>query len=539
MRGRIRGIVSGLTAAAFLSSPAWAEDLVIALGSEATAIDPHYHNTGNNNQIIFHLYDSLINQGSSQELNPGLAESWEPIDDTTWEFRLREGVTFHDGSPFTADDVVFTIERAPNVPDSPSSFGFVTAGITDIEVVDDYTLRLHTATPEPLLPTNLSLLRIVSRENGEGATTSDYNSGVASIGTGPFKLVEYVPGDRIVMEANPDYWGGAPEWDTVTIRPITSDPSRLAALLAGDVDLISRVPTSDIDSLKDNPDISLSQGVSNRVIYIHLDSAREITPHVRGADGSEIGNPLRDLRVRQALSMAIDRDEIVEQVMEGVAIPAGQLLPDGFFGTSEDIEVPEYDPEGAKALLAEAGYPDGFQLTIHGPNDRYINDEQIVQAVAQMWARVGVDATVETMPRSVYFSRATGDTENCPHEDMAATGPCSEFSVMLVGWGSGTGESSSALRALLTSKDPERGMGGTNRGRFAHDEMDAVLEEALRTVDDDARAALLARAQEIAMENVGLITTHFQVNTWATRAGLSYIPRTDEYTLAMNVVRAE
>ena len=532
-----RTLALGAALAGLIAGSAQAEDLVIALASEATALDPHYHNTGNNNQIAFHVFDTLIMQGSNQELLPGLAESWEAVDDTTWEFKLRQGVTFHDGSPFTADDVVFTIERAPNVPDSPSSFAFAVASITDIEVVDDHTIRFTTAEPAPLLPTDLSILRIVSRETGEGATTSDYNSGEAAIGTGPFRLAEYTPGDRIVLEANDDYWGGRPDWDTVTLRPITSDPSRVAALLAGDVDIIERVPPADIGLLKDNPDVVLSQGVSNRVIYIHLDSARPTTPYVQAKDGSEVPNPLSDMRVRQALSLAIDRDEIVEQVMEGVAIPAGQLLPDGFFGTSEVIEVPEYDPDQARALLAEAGYPDGFGLTLHGPNDRYINDEQVVQAVAQMWARLGIDAQVETMPRSVYFSRATGNTDLCGDTDLAATGPCSEFSVMLVGWGSDTGESSSPLRALLATKDPDRGRGSTNRGRFSSAEMDAVLDEAMRTVDDDERWALLAQAQEIAMAEVGLIPTHFQVNTWATRPGLRYVPRTDEYTMAMNVAR--
>ena len=532
-----RALALGAAFAGLIAGPAQAEDLVIALGSEATAIDPHYHNTGNNNQIVFHIFDTLIKQGSNQELLPGLAVSWEAVDDTTWEFKLREGVTYHDGSPFTADDVVFTIERAPNVPDSPSSFTHTVTSITDIEVVDDHTIRFTTAEPAPLLPTDLSILRIVSRENGEGATTSDYNSGAAAIGTGPFKLAEYVPGDRIVLEANDDYFDGRPQWDSVTLRPITSDPSRVAALLAGDVDVIERVPPADVAQLKDNPDVVLSQGVSNRVIYIHLDSARDTTPFIQAKDGSEIPNPLRDVRVRQALSLAIDRDEIVEQVMEGIAIPAGQLLPDGFFGTSEDIEVPEYDPDQARALLAEAGYPDGFRLTIHGPNDRYINDEQVVQAIAQMWARIGIDAQVETMPRSVYFSRATGNTDLCPDEAMAASGPCSEFSVMLVGWGSDTGEASSPLRALLATKDSARGLGGTNRGRFSSAEMDALLDEAMRTVNDEERWELLAQAQEAAMAEVGLIPTHFQVNTWATRPGMSYVPRTDEYTMGMNVAQ--
>ncbi|NBC96807.1 MAG: ABC transporter substrate-binding protein [Deinococcus-Thermus bacterium] len=515
-----KALTMGAAAVALLAGQsAWAEDLTIALSSEPTAMDPHYHNLGPNNQIAYHIFDRLINQGPNQELNPGLATSWEPVEDTVWEFTLREGVTFHDGSPFTADDVAFTIERAPNVPDSPSSFATYTAQITEVEVVDDYTVRIHTADPYPLMPNDLSTIAVISREAGEGASTADYNDGTAAVGTGPFKFVDYVPGDRIVMEPNEDYWGEVPEWDQVTFRPITSGPARVAALLAGDVDVVEGVPTSDISQLEENPDVDLSQGVSNRVIYLHIDSDREVTPMVTAKDGSEIDNPFTDVNARRAISMAIDREAIVEEVMEGVAIPAGQLLPEGFFGVSPDIDVPEYDPEGAQALLAEAGYPDGFALTIHGPNDRYINDAAVVQAIAQMLSRIGIDTTVDTMPRSVYFGRASA----------------LEFSLMLVGWGSGTGEASSPLKSLIGTHDPEKGWGASNRGRFSNEEVDSLLEEALRTVDDETREALLIEATEIAMDQVAIIPTHFQVNTWGTRAGLQYQPRTDEYTLAIGV----
>jgi peptide/nickel transport system substrate-binding protein len=225
--------------------------------------------------------------------------------------------------------------------------------------------------------------------------------------------------------------------------------------------------------------------------------------------------------------MAINRDVIVERVMEGVAIPAGQLLPDGFFGVSENLSPPAYDPEGAKALLAEAGYGDGFQMTIHGPNDRYINDAKIAEAVAQMLTRVGIKTAVETMPRSVYFGRAsTGSPEGEP-----------EFSFILVGWGAGSGEASSPLKALIHTTDKDRGYGATNRGRHSDATIDAVIEEALATVNDAKRQELLAKATELSMENVAIIPTHFQVNTWGAKAGMRYTPRTDEYTIAMGVTK--
>ena len=521
-----RTLLAATALGVVLAAPglAQAEDLTIGLASEATAMDPHFHNTGNNNQLMSQVYDRLINQGPNQELLPGLATSWGPTDDPlVWEFVLREGVTFHDGSAFTAEDVAYTIARVPTVPNSPSSFATYTADISEVEIVDDYTVRFHSQTPVPLMANNLSTIYIVSSEIGEEAATEDFNTGEHAVGTGPYRQVDYTPGEQVVLEANPDYWDGAPLWDTVTFRPISSPAARVAALLAGDVDVIASVPTTDIAQLEDDDSVSLWQGISNRVIYLHLDSDRVESPHVAATGGDDIENPLRDVRVRQALSMAIDRDAIVDDVMEGIAIPAGQLLPEGFFGVSDELEVLDYDPEGAQALLAEAGYADGFALTLHGPNDRYINDAAVAQAIAQMWSRIGLETAVETMPRSVYFGRASA----------------LEFSVMLVGWGAGSGEASSPLRALIATNTPDRGWGGANRGRFSNAEFDALLEEALQTVDDDARAALLAEATELAMDQVAIIPTHFQVNTWGTRAGLEYIPRTDEYTTATGVILAE
>jgi len=462
--------------------------LTIGLASEATSVDPHFHNLTPNNQIATMVFDGLVNQGPRQQLLPGLAVEWGPISDTVWEFKLREGVTFHDGSPFTADDVVCTFERAPNVPNSPSSFSLYTKGKT-VEKVDDYTVHIRTEEPYPLMANDVSTVNIVSDEKGCDATTEAFNEGEATFGTGPWKFVEFVPGDRIVMEANEDYWGGAPEFDRLVLRPIKSGPARVAALLAGDVDMINDVPTTDLERLRENEDITIAQGPSNRVIYLHLDQFREDSPHITAKDGSDIENPLLDRRVRLAISKAIHREAIRDRVMEGQSVPAGQLLPEGFFGVSENLEPVAYDPEGAKALLEEAGYGDGFKITLHGPNDRYINDARILEAVAQMLNRIGIEASVETMPRSVIFSRASS--------------------------------------------------GGPNRGRHSDPQIDAVIDEALVTVDDEKREALLAEATEMAMENVAIIPIHYQVNAWAMKKGLTYEPRTDEWTLAHYVERVD
>jgi len=516
-------VILGVIAAVVLAiSPAIAGELVIGIKLEPSSIDPHYHNLGPNNALARHIFESLVESDENQRLGPGLAVSWRALNDTTWEFKLRQGVKFHDGMPFTADDVLFTFERAPDVEASPSSFALYTKGKT-LKKIDDYTIHIITEKPYPLMPNDVSTIYIISKKHGEGAKTGDYNSGKAAIGTGPYRLSEWVPGDRLVLEKNPGYWGDKAQFDRVVFKPIRSDPARVAALLAGDVEMIDVVPTPDIPRLKKSPNVVLSQGVSNRVIYLHLDQFRDDSPFITGTSGK---NPLKDQRVRKAISKAINRPAIVEKVMEGVAIPAGQLLPEGFFGVSAKLKSEKHDPEAAKKLLADAGYPNGFGLTLHGPNDRYINDAKICQAIGQMLTRVGIDTKVETMPRSVFFSKAS----------RGGPGKSPAFSFILVGWGAGTGEASSPLKSLLHTYDKARGLGASNRGRYSNPEVDKLVEQALATVDDAKREKLLQQATEVAIEDLGIIPLHYQVNTWATRKGLAYTPRTDEYTLAMNVV---
>jgi peptide/nickel transport system substrate-binding protein len=504
-----------------------AQELRIGLASEPTSMDPHYHNLSPNNSLLSHIFESLVDQDERQRLKPGLAESWRPIDDTTWEFKLRRNVRFHDGTPFTADDVIFSFERAPNVEGSPASFGIYARGKTFVKV-DDHTLHVKTAAPYPLMPNDVSQVFIISRKHGQGAKTPDYNSGKAAVGTGAFRYVEYTPGNRIVLQRNDNYWGTKPQWARVTFRGIKSAPSRVAALLAGDVDLIEQVPATDLERLRKDANLTVSEIVSNRVMYLHLDHFRDDSPFVRAKDGGAIKNPLRDRRVRTAISKAIDRDAIVSRVMEGNAIKAGQLLPEGFFGVSKKLQPAAYDPNGAKKLLAEAGVPNGFRLTIHSPNDRYPNDAKIAEAIGQMLTRVGIDTQVVTMTSGVFFREASsGAPDKSP-----------KFSFILVGWGSGTGETSSPLKSLLATFNKEKGMGGANRGRYSNPEVDRLIDQALGTVDDAKRADLLARAAEVAIDDVGIIPLHYVVNVWAMRRGFSYKARADEYTLAGGVGKA-
>jgi len=495
-------------------------ELKIGMKSEPSSMDPHYHNLTPNNNMANYTFDKLVKQDEKQNLKPGLAVSWKPVTDLTWEFKLRKNVTFHDGSPFTAEDVKFTLNRGQNVPNSPSSFKRYMAHIKKVEIVDPHTIRFSTEKPFPLMATYLSTFAIVSKKHGEGMATKDYNSGKAMIGTGPFKFVEWVPGDRIVYTRNDDYWGDKPEWEKVTVKPISSSPSRVAALLAGDVDIIDFVPTSDIETMEKNPEFSTEKSVSNRVIYLHIDTDRDVSPFVTDNNGQPMKkNPLKDLRIRQAISMAINRPAIVEKVMDGSAIAAGQLLPEGFFAISSNLKPMKYDPEGAKKLMKEAGWGDGFGLTIHGPNNRYVNDAKICQAVAQMLTRVGIKTKVDTMPKNVFFPR----------------GSKLEFSFMLVGWGAGSGEPSSPLGSLLHTYDKEKGYGASNRGRFSNKELDAALEEALVTVDRKKHGDLLIKATEIGMGELGIIPLHFQVTIWAMKKELTYTARTDAYTFASEV----
>jgi len=516
-------LAAAIAALALGGATANAQELKIGLSAEPSAMDPHFHNLTPNNGMLSHIFERLVETAPDNKLVPGLAESWKTTSDTAWQFKLRKGVKWHDGAPFSADDVLFTFERAPNVPNSPSSFASAVKGKT-VKKIDDHTIEISTPAPHPLMPNDLSNLLIVSRKHGTGAKTEDYNSGKAAVGTGPYKFGAYVPGDKIEMTSNADHWGGKPKWSKLTFKPIKAGPARVAALLAGDVDIIEDAPTADIERLKKEPKVEVSQGVSRRVIYFHMDQFRDESPFIKGKDGNAIKNPLRDKRVRLALSKAINRDAIVSRVMEGVAIPAGQLLDTSFFGTSKTLKPVAFDPDGAKKLLAEAGHPNGFKLTLHGPNGRYTNDVKIAEAVAQMFTRVGIETSIETLPPAVFFNRASVGANGQP-----------EFSFILVGWGSDTGETSSPLKSLLGTFDKDKGTGTANRGRYSNPELDKLVAQALATVDDAKRQDLLAKASEVAMSDVGLIPSHYQINTWATRKGLKYKARADEYTMAGNV----
>ncbi len=514
-----RSLCAALAAIA-AALPAVAANLVIGLGTDVTSTDPHYHNLTPNNNVASHLYGYLVERNEKSQPQPSLATEWKAIDPTTWEFKLRKGVKFHDGSDFTAADVVASIERVPKVPNSPSPFTAYTKQIQKIEVVDPHTIRFKTALPYPLMPSDMSQVAIISRQFAN-ASTEDFNSGKAAIGTGPYKLVRFAKGDRLELARNDAWWGGRTPWEKVTLRILTQDAARVAALLAGDVQVIEAVPTADVAKLKTDKRLAIYRSVSDRLMYVHMDSDRNVTPTVTAKDGKPLDrNPLKDARVRKALSKMINRGAIVERVMEGEAVPAGQIVPDFLFGATKNLKVEAYDPEGAKKLLAEAGWPDGFKVMLHATNNRYVNDAKIAQAIAQMWTRGGIPTEVVAMPSATFFPQAT---------DL-------KFSLLQAGWSTGTGESSSSLKALLMTFNKDRGFGTANRGRYSNGKVDALTEDALQTVDDVKREAYLQRAAELAIGDTGLIPLHFQISLWATRDGITYTPRVDEQTLAWKFV---
>jgi peptide/nickel transport system substrate-binding protein len=443
---------------------------------------------------------------------PGLA-SWRNLDALTWEFTLRKGVRFHDGSELTAEDVVYSLERPLAITGSPGGYAAYVRPIVAKEIVDRHTLRLRTAAPRGALLQDLAEVLIVSKKAAEGASGADFDAGRAAVGTGPYRLVRFARGDRVEFARHDAWWGGRLPWERVTLRILPADPARTAALLAGDVDAIEHVPPADLARLRKNPALRLAQAVSWRTILLQLDQSRDAPPGVVTRAGQP-GNPFKDLRVRRALSMAINRQALAERVMEGLAVPAATVVSPSVFGHDPKLAPPPYDPEGARKLLAEAGYADGFGVTLAGPNNRYINDEQVLQAVAQMLSRVGVTAKVETMPLSVYFARARNR----------------EFGFALLGWGSRAADL--ALRSLAATPDAARGLGAWNWGGYANPALDAQIERSLATVDPAQREAAARQAAAIAAQDVAFIPLHYQMATWAMKRAIDYTARVDEFTFA-------
>ncbi len=516
---RALGLTLGLTLALMVCDlpAALADTLSIGLSSDVTSMDPQWNNSGPNVSLATHVFEPLTLTDRNGRLVPGLATSWRAVDPLTWEFKLRPGVRFHDGSELTADDVVFSIERPKKLEGSPASFASFVRPIVEATAVDKGTVRIRTATPHVLVPYDLNSIMIVSRKATTAAGTSaDFDSGRSAIGTGPFRLVGFRRGDRVELARNDAWWGTQkPVWDKVVFRMLANDAARIASLLSGDVDAIENVPTADVAKIAADARFTVVRQTSWRTLFWHLDQFRDVTPDVTDKAGKPLTrNPFKDARVRLAISKAINRDAIVSRVMEGLAVPASNLVAPGIFGYNAAIPVEAYDPAGAKKLLADAGYADGFQLTLHAPNNRYVNDARIAETVAALLSRVGIATRVETQPWTSYL----------PH---ARAG---EYSMSLVGWGSSLGDNT--IKNHLATVDEAKGYGAWNFGRSSHPEVDRRLDRDFTLFDDRQREDAARSVAALALKDNPVIPLHHEVVTWALKRGLAYPGRVDQFTFA-------
>ena len=512
---RAASLLAGL---AIVALPALAADLIIGRATEQSSIDPLFGRSGTNYSTSGQMFERLVMNDANNQLHPALAVSWRALDPTTWEIKLRDHVKFHDGSDFTAEDVVFSFERARNVPNSPASFAGAVASIVNMRALDRLTVQLKTSQPVPSLIEQVGRAFIMSKKAAAGLTTADFNAGKGMAGTGPYRFVEWLPGQRLVMKRFPQYWGAQPDFENVTLRYISRDASRLAALLAGDVDMIDEVSPDGAKQLKTNAKVRVFSIGSTRLVYLALDSDRDQSPFITDAAGKPLDrNPLKDARVRRALSLLIDRKLIVERLLDGSGESAGQLVPQGLGGHDPSLVPPKQDMAMAKKLLADAGYPNGFGITLHTSADRFARDSDLGQVLGQMFSRGGIKINnVFALPYNVYASAATKR----------------EFTAFVFGFGTTTPDSTIGLMNVLATFDREAGMGAFNRSRYANPKFDAALKRAMAEFNDAKRNAGLQEATRIAFNDVAVVPLYWPVVHWAARKGVVYEPRRDEGTLA-------
>ncbi len=510
---------AALAAGTVLASGAGAADLTIGVRSGAESMDPHFSAIGINVSAMKNVYETLTARDDNLQLAPGLAISWEPVDDVTWEFKLRDGVKFHDGTDLDAADVVHSVNRIPLAAGPDGGLVTYTRRIVEATAVDDLTVQFKTDSPAATLPLDLTRLFVIPSEVAIDAAVSEFNSGAAAIGTGPYKLTSWQAKGDMVVEPFSDYWGEAAEWDKVTFSEISNDSARVAALLSGRVDMINYAPPTDVARIRSEDNLEVFSG-SSVYIFMLFPDYRDNTPLVRAKDGGSLdSNPFQDIRVRQAISLGVNRDAIASRVMEDLATPASQIITEGFFGWSPTAAELTYNVDQAKALLAEAGYPDGFQLDLHCTSDRLPMDGDICAALGPMLARIGIDASVNATPRAVYFPAQSGG----------------EYSLMMNGWGSLTGEASYILSSMVHTKEEDGSYGVFNHFSYSNETIDDLVEEALGTIDADKRKSLLEEAMNVTMEDLMAIPIVNLSAIWAGNSTkVTYTPRADEDTLAIN-----
>ena len=501
-----------------LASSAGAKTFRWASQGDAATLDPHAQNENVTNQISLLAYESLLQYDKQMKLTPTLAVSWENPDPKHWIFHLRHGVKFHDGTPFTADDVVFSFDRAKY---TTASFRIFATDAGTPRRIDDYTVEFVTANPNPIELISVAPIAIMSRkwcEKNNALKPQDIRdreeifSARNAMGTGPFILVSREPGVRTTYRRNPDWWGTREKLfegnvDEVDYRQVTAPATRVAAIKSGELDFVLDPPVQDIPRLKEDPSLKVWEGPETRVIFLGLDQGRDelLYSTVKGR------NPFKDLRVRKALYDAIDIEAIRTSVMRGLSIPTGVAVPSP---TSAGLppafdERTPYDPATAKKLLAEAGYPEGFGFTLTCPNNRYINDEKICTAVAAMWAKVGLDVKVDAMPRALFFPKALK----------------LDVSAYIWGWGSDSGDAMDTLKPVLHSRNEATGAGNNNAGNYNVPELDALIDAAAIEMNPAKRQEMITKAFAIVRDQVLVIPLHRQVVPWLSRAGVTVVHR--------------
>ncbi|WP_119352989.1 ABC transporter substrate-binding protein [Azohydromonas sediminis] len=507
-------LVAAALALAF--GTASAATLRVANQGDATSMDPHSLNESLQLSVTGNVYEPLVGRDQKLALKPALATAWRQTSPTVWRFELRKGVTFHDGTPFTADDVVFSFRRAAGEGSDMKSY---TASIKEVRKIDAHTVEMETTAPFPILPDVISLVYIMSKkwcEDNKAELPVDRRKGVENAasfranGTGPFRLRERQPTTRTTFQRNPHYWGKIEGNVTeVIFTPIGNDATRVAALLSGEIDLMEPVPLQDVPRIAANPNLKVMQGPELRTIFLGMDQKRDelLQSNVKGK------NPFKDKRVRQAFYQAIDIETIKNRVMRGAATPTGLMVAPGIKGFVPELNkrLP-YDPDAARRLLAEAGYPNGFEVGMNCPNDRYVNDGEICQAVAANLARIGVKVNLQAESKATYFPKILRR----------------DTSFYLLGWTPGTYDSHNPLNALMHTPN-DKGQGQFNLGSYSNPRVDELTNLIQSETDQAKRNAMIAEAFKIHQDDIGHIPLHQQALAWGMKKNVEVVQLPDNF----------
>jgi peptide/nickel transport system substrate-binding protein len=505
---------AALALAAAASTPAFGITLKWASASDIPTWDIHSQNNALGNGVHAMVYESLFYYNRKFDLEPILATGYQQVSPTQVRITLRKGVKFHDGAAFNADDAVFSLTRAM---DKTSNFGVYTQGIDKVVKVDDHTIDIYTKGPNPVLLRQLTELRMMDRDWAEknksaapkDIKTKDENYAHRNAnGTGPYVLKSWDQDVKLVLQKNPNWWGKMEGNVTEIIyTPIKAEATRVAALLSGEVDMVLDPSPADLPRLRSSPGLKVLDGAENRTIFFGMDQFRDELPgsNVKGK------NPLKDVRVRKALYQAIDIQALHKNTMRSLSQPTGSMIAPQVNGwTKQTDQRYPYNPEAAKKLLAEAGYPAGFEVDFACPNNRYINDEEICQAVTAMWARIGVKAKLRTLPLVTYFPMLQRY----------------EASIYMLGWGVPTFDALYSLQSLVRTVGAQ-GDGNYNVGRYSNPQVDALIERIKVEVEQKTRNELIEKALMLSHQEVSHIPLHNQVIPWAMKKHVDMVHRAD------------